>query len=147
MKNILAITLFTLASIACAVAQQPDSAPDRSSGQTAPGSSQAPGASQSQPSAPDSRGQASNAPITEGCLGGTNPRYTITDKTGTTYKLNIPPNADASKLASHVGESVQVLGDVKDPGTAGNASINVQSIGRGTGNCPNSGSGTQSPKQ
>ncbi len=150
MKNISIITLFMLATLAWAAAQQPGSASERSSGQATSPSSQAPSASPSQPSTPSSpdqsgsRSQAPNAPVTEGCLGGSDPNYTITDKTGTTYKLNIPPNADASKLASHVGESVQVLGDVKDTDKAtGNASINVQGVGRGTGKCPASGS--QSP--
>jgi hypothetical protein len=153
MKNILVITLFMLASVAWAAAQQPGSAPDPSSGQATSPSSQAPSASQSQPSNPGSgqsqaQGQAPNAPITEGCLGGKDPHYTITDKAGTTYKLNIPPTANTSKLASHVGEPVQVLGDVKDPGKSGNGSINVQGIGKGTGNCPMGGSsGAPSPKQ
>ena len=150
MKNILAITLFMLATLAWAAAQQPSSTSEQSSGQATSPSSQAPGA-QSQPSSPGqatpqtgaqagSQGQAPNAPITEGCLGGTDPNYTITDKAGTTYKLNIPANADSSKLASHLGESVQVLGDVKDAGKTGNATIDVQGIGRGAGKCPTSGS-------
>jgi len=104
------------------VAQQPGSTPKQSSGQAG------------------SQGQAPNMPVTEGCLGGSNPNFTITDKAGTTYKLNIPPSADTSKLAQHVGESVQVAGNVKDPGKAGSASIDVQGIGRGTGQCPTSGS-------
>jgi len=142
MKNILAITLFLLATLAWTVAQQPGS-----SGQATSPSS--PGASQSQPSAPGAadQSQTPSAPITEGCLGGSNPNYTIKDKTGTMYKLNLPPNADGSRLASHIGESVQVLGDVSN-GRPGNASINVQRIGRGTGNCPGSGAtGAQPPKQ
>jgi hypothetical protein len=151
MKNILLMTLFMLATLAWAAAQQPGSAPERNSGQTTSPSSQAPGATQTQPSTPGSadqagsRGQASNAPVTEGCLGGSAPNYTITDKTGTAYKLNMPPNADTSKLASHVGESVQVQGDVKDTGKPGNASIDVQAVGRGTGNCPASGSRDAQP--
>ena len=146
MKNILVITLFMLATLAWAAAQQPGSAPERSSGQATSPSSQAPGADQSQPSAPGSADQASNATVTEGCLGGTDPNYTITDKTGTAYKLNLPANANTSSLASHVGESVQVKGDVKASDKVGNASIEVQAIGRGTGTCPASGSkDTQSP--
>jgi len=152
MKNVLVMTLFMLASVAWAAAQQPGSAPDQSGGQANSPSSQAPGATQSQPSTPSSPdqnaagGPASNAPVTEGCLGGRDPHYTITDKAGTTYKLNIPASADTSKLAAHVGEPVQVLGDVKDSGTAGNSSIDVRSIGRGMGKCPMSDSGgTQTP--
>ena len=150
MKKILVITLFMLATLAWAAAQQPGSTPARSSGQANPRSSQAPDASQSQPSTPgstdqgtaqggrqaESQGRAANAPVTEGCLGGTAPNFTITDKAGTTYKLNIPANTNTSILAQHVGESVQVAGNVKD---TGNASIDVQGIGRGTGTCPSSG--------
>jgi hypothetical protein len=148
MRKFLVVSLFMLATLAWAAAQQFDSAPERNSGQAASPSSQAPGATQTQPSTPGSAnqaGQASNAPVTEGCLGGSAPNFTITDKTGTAYKLNMPPNADTSKLASHVGESVQVQGDVKDAGKPGNASIDVQGIGRGTGNCPASGSKDTQP--
>ena len=147
MKNIFVITVFMLATLAWAAAQQPGGA---DSGQSTSPSSQAPSTAQPQPPTPGSAGQpgssaqAPNAPVTEGCLGGSAPNYTLTDKAGTTYKLNIPPNADASKLASHVGESVQVLGDVKDAGKAG-GSIDVQGIGRGAGKCP--ASAQSPPKQ
>ena len=77
-------------------------------------------------------------------LGGSDPNFTITDKAGTTYKLNIPPSADTSKLGQHVGESVAVAGNV-NAGKAGNASIDVQGIGRGTGKCPASGSSGPQP--
>ena len=145
MKSIFVMTLFMLAMSAWAAGQQPGSAPDRNSGQTT-SPSQAPGTTQTQPSTPGGagQGQASSVPITEGCLGGSAPNYTIKDKTGTAYKLNMPPNADTSKLASHVGESVQVQGDVKDTGTP-NASIDVHAIGRGTGTCPGSGSRDEQP--
>ena len=128
MKNMLLITLFMLATLAWAAAQQPGGTPEQNSGQAG------------------SQGQAPNVPVTEGCLGGSNTNFTITDKAGTTYKLNFPPSADTSKLTQHVGESVQVAGNVKDTGKAGNSAIDVQGIGRGTGQCSGSGSkGTQSP--
>ena len=142
MKNIFVMTLFMLAMLAWATAQQPGSDPERNSTQTASASSQSPGTTRTQPSKPGSgdqagsRGQESQAPITEGCLGGSAPNFTITDNNGTVYKLNMPPNADTSKIAPHVGESVQVQGDVKDTGKPGNASIDVQAIGPGTGSCP-----------
>ena len=137
MKNMFLITLFMLATLAWTAAQQRGSDPAQS-GQTTSPSSQAPSASQTQPSTPDqadSRGRASNAPVTEGCLGGNDPNYTITDKAGTTYKLTMPSNSDASSLTSHVGESVQVQGDVKSTSKEG-ASIDVQRIGKGQGTCP-----------
>ncbi len=141
MKNVLVMAVFMLATLAWAAAQQPGSAPSANS--------QAPDATQAQPSAPGSAdqagGPASKAPITEGCLGGSAPNYTLTDNAGTAYKLNMPPNADTSKLASHVGESVQVQGNVKDASKPGKASIDVHAIGRGTGNCPASGSKTTQP--
>ena len=149
MKNILVMILSMLATFVAA--QQPSSAPDRNSVQTAFPSSQAPDATQTQPSKPSStdqagsQGQESQAPVTEGCLGGSSPNYTITDNAGNVYKLNMPPNADTSKLAPHVGESVQVQGDVKDAGKPGNASIDVQAIGRGTGSCPASGPRSTQP--
>ena len=152
MKNTLVMTLFILAMPAWAAAQQPGGAPERNSGQTASPSPRAASETQTQPSKPGgsadqagSRGQESQAPITEGCLGGSAPNYTITDNNGTVYKLNMPANVDTSKLAPHVGESVQVQGDVKDAGKAGNASIDVQAIGRGTGSCPASGSRNTQP--
>ena len=156
MRKILAITLFTLATLGWAAAQQSGSMGGRSGGQTTP---QVPDASQPQSSMPGSAGQntapgdtqagsqgpAANAPVTAGCLGGSDPNYTITDKAGTTYKLNIPPNADTSKLARHVGEPVQVAGNVKATGKSGNGSIDVQGIGPGMGNCPGSGAKGEQP--
>ena len=153
MKKVFVVTVFMLATLVWAVAQQPGS-----DGQATSPSSQLPNAGQRQPEAPDSadhdaaqtgaqpgsQGPAANVPITEGCLGGSNPNFTITDNAGTTYKLNLPPNADASSLAPHVGESVQVMGDVKRAGSAG--SIDVSRIGRGTQTCPTSSpSGRQPP--
>ena len=76
MKNILVMTLFILQMVAWAAAQQPGSRPERNSGQIASLSSQAPGATQTQPSKPGSadqagsRGQEPQAPVTQGCLGG-----------------------------------------------------------------------------
>ncbi|HYV73278.1 MAG TPA: hypothetical protein VFB24_03375 [Candidatus Binatia bacterium] len=155
MKKILLIAVFMLATLIWAAAQQSGSTPGPNSGQATSPSSQAPGASQSQPSTPGSvdqgtgqsgsQSQAASAPVTEGCLGGSNPNYTLTDKAGTTYKLNIPQNADTSKLAQHVGESVNVAGNVNS-GKAGNSSIDVQGIGKGMGKCPGSSStGAQPP--
>jgi len=127
----------------------PDSAgqaPAQSPQNQSPTQSQDPASRGSAQSGAGSQGQAANAPITEGCLGGSNPNFTITDKAGTTYKLNIPPGADASVLTPHVGESVQVMGQVSNGGGAGKASsIDVSKIGRGTMNCQASNS--KQPKQ
>ncbi len=159
MKTLFLISLFLLATLAWAAAQQPGAMPHGSGGQATspnpqiPDASQSPGA-QSPGSMPGSAGQqggpeagapSANAPVTEGCLGGTNPNYTITDNAGKKYKLNIPAGADASPLQSHVGESVAVMGPVSG-GSSDNASIDVSKIGRGTTKCPGSGSkGAENP--
>jgi hypothetical protein len=123
MRKMFAISLSMLATLAWAAAQQPSNPPDRSAPQ----------------------GPAVNAPVTEGCLGGSDPNFTLTDKAGTTYKLNIPPTADTSKLGQHVGEAVAVAGNVTTA-KAGDPSIDVQGIGRGSGTCPGAGNkGAQQP--
>ena len=155
MRKSLAVIVFILATLTWSLAQssgaapsagqQPPSAgsqaPDAGQTQTSPSAPAAPSGSSAQtPSQPgaqsQAQGQLPNAPIMEGCLGGSDPAYTLTDKAGTTYKLNFPNTANVSVLASHVGESVKVMGDVQDAGKAGQSSINVSKIGRGQGTCP-----------
>lgn len=153
MRKMLAVTLFMLATLAWAAAQQPGMGPG-AAGSQGPGTGrmqpQTPGGVDQQPGQPGMQsgpqGPAASGPVTEGCLGGTNPNFTLTDNSGTTYKLNIPPAADTSKLAAHVGESVNVAGNVNGGGK--NQSIDVTGIGRGTGTCPaGSSKGSQSPQQ
>jgi hypothetical protein len=155
--KMLIVTVFMLAALAWAAAQQPSGTPEHRGGQATSRNSQVPNASEPPASTPGSRdqdaaqspaqaGSQGQAAITEGCLGGSNPNFTITDKAGTTYKLNLPPYADASPLTPHVGESVQVMGEVKNAGTPDKASIDVSKIGRGAGTCPaGSSRGAQSP--
>lgn len=142
MRKTLVLGVFVLAMMAWSVAQQP--APGSAPGPQAPGAMQqqnpsvpdasqstAPGASNPSTAAPGSDPTAAgNAPITEGCLGGSAPNYTLTDKSGTTYKLSFPSSANTSPLSSHIGESVQVMGQVSAN------SIDVTKIGKGTGTCP-----------
>ncbi len=146
MRRTLAVCLFVIATFTWALAQtgsatpgaQPPSAGAQSSGAT---QSQAPSASAGQDPAQ------SAAPITQGCLAGSNGAYTITDTAGKTYKLNFPPNANVSVLSSHIGESVAVMGDVQGSGKSGQ-SINVSRIGRGSSTCSAGSSATpQSPKR
>ena len=158
MKKMLVVaTVIVMAALVWA--QQSGGVPGQTGSQSTSPSSQIPG--QQQPSMPGTAGQnapqtggqpggpaAANSPVTEGCLGGSSPNFTITDTSGATYKLNIPANADASVLTPHVGESVQVQGDVKQAGN--NSSIDVTRIGRGSGKCPGSSArptpdGTQQP--
>lgn len=159
MKRMLLLTAFLLATLAWAAAQtgsMPQGANQSSSQSSQPEASSsqstAPGASQSQSTSPGASGQTGNqssatstasAPVTEGCLGGSASNYTVTDKAGKTYKLNIPANTDASPLASHIGESVKVLGNVNNTGSS--PSIDVQQMGRGTGTCPGSSSAAPQP--
>src|SRR5262249_49066529 len=133
MKYAIALVVLTFTMSLWTVAQQPDT----SGGQPASPSSRTPGASQTQPSVPQTPGagqtqpsvpgagnqdspqmpgdasQVGNPSMIEGCLGGTSPNFTITDKAGTTYKLNFPPGANTSALESHIGESVRAIGPVK----------------------------------
>ena len=113
-----------------------------------------------------SQAPAADSTITEGCLGGSSPNFTITDKNGTTYKLDIPKEADTTPLNKHIGESVQVMGAVNNPSgsnsatpatgsaapgsstgaaAASQASIQVTRIGRGTGTCAGSTTGAKPP--
>jgi len=182
MRNVLIVTLFLLVSMAWAVAQQQDpasqgapagqaSSPNAtmndsgqqtspapgSTGQTAPGmppSGQTPGQA-----APPSSDQApmGNISVTEGCLGGTAPNFTITDKAGVVYKLNIPSTTDTTVLTKHIGESVQVAGQVNGAGSSASAtsggassassgaSIDAKKIGRGTGTCPGGAADKSAP--
>jgi hypothetical protein len=128
-------------------------APGQQTGQ-APGQ-QTPGQQPDNPAgAPDMGTQAqAGQKVVEGCLGGKNPDYTVKDDSGKTYKLLIPPGADASVLSQHIGESVKVTGTV-GAGEVGAASagadasgdaIAVSKISRGTSKCP-AGAQSQAPQ-
>src|SRR5947199_10103807 len=151
MRKILAVSLFVLATLTWSLAQNPGATPPSAqqppstdaNQQTPPsaGAAQNPSQPGAQPGSqsgaqPQPQSQMPNAPITEGCLAGSNAGYTLTDKAGTTYKLNFAATANVSVLSAHVGESVKVMGDVTDAGKAGQSSINVSKIGRGAGTCP-----------
>jgi hypothetical protein len=147
MKKSIFLGALMLSALAWAGAQQPNSMPAQSDAQAPTPNSQVPSSGEPQPATPGGAeqnapqagpqsgapGQAANAPVTEGCLGGSNPNYTITDSGGKTYKLVLPPNADGSRLAPHIGESVQVMGDLKQGGGAN--SIDVSKVGKGAGKC------------
>lgn len=155
MKKFLTFTVFMLATLAWAAAQQPGAGQAGSQG-SMPGTAQS---QRSMPGSPDQNAppsgmqaggqdQAQSAPLTEGCLGGNAPNFTVTDTAGTTYKLNIPAGADTSKLAPHVGESVLVQGNVRDTGK-GTGAIDVRGIGPGRSKCSASGAAPMQtpPKQ
>jgi hypothetical protein len=183
MKKVLVLTLFLLVSMAWAVAQTHDpsaqgqaSSPSPtvndsgqqtsptpgSAGQATPGmppssSQQMPGQTQTAPPSGDQGSAMGNISVTEGCLGGTAPNFTITDKAGKVYKLNIPEGTNTAVLDKHIGESVQVAGQVNGAGTSASASssgasssssgasIDAKKIGRGTGTCPGGAAGSKAP--
>ena len=151
MRKILAVSLFVLATLTWSLAQNPGATPPSAQQPPSAGATQqtppSAGANPSQPGAAQPQQNASaNATITEGCLGCSGTDYTLTDKAGTTYKLNFPATANLSTLSSHVGESVRVLGDVTNAGKAGQSSINATKIGRGTGTCPAASSAPAQPQ-
>lgn len=141
-KSVFIAVLMLFALVVWAGAQQPSGAPAQTGPQA---TTPTPGASSQSPSAmpgpagpsepqatpqAGTSGAATNGSITEGCLGGTNPNYTLTDSSGKKYNLVLPQGADGSKLTPHVGESIQVLGE------ASGSSINVSKVGKGNGTCP-----------
>ena len=150
MRSTFVLTLVLLFA-AFAVAQQQPTAPSdpgqsQAQNPNAPSPNQAPNAQ-----SPD-RDQQRNLPQSdapmppaaaqgdtiEGCLGGTNPNFTVTDKDGTEYALVVPQGTDASVLSKHVGEPVQVQGAVDSAGLSapvGGHSIRVARIGKGSANC------------
>jgi len=59
----------------------------------------------------------------EGCVSGSDGKYTLTDKQGTTYQLT----GDTSKLAEHVGHEVKITGST----SGGSASSGAASAAAG----------------
>ncbi len=98
MRKIVLVTFVLFVVAALAVAQ----------GQN----SQAPStASPSQKSAP----QASAAETAiEGCLGGAAGNYTVTDRAGMVYKLQLPNDTQNAVIDKHVGQEVRVKGTLEN---------------------------------
>jgi hypothetical protein len=65
---------------------------------------------QSDQTAPMGKGKANQTSV-QGCLGGSDGNYTLTDKTGNTYQLT----AGSADLKSHVGQQVQISGSTNPP--------------------------------
>jgi hypothetical protein len=73
----------------------------------------------SSPSSPAAAGsgqaaQSGGQMMVEGCLGGSDGNYTLSDSNGTVYQLT----GDTAKLSAHVGHEVKISG-TSDSGTAG----------------------------
>jgi hypothetical protein len=127
MRKTLLLAMILLVFAAWAVAQQ---------GSTTPAS---PGSENTQAAQPAPSGNS-----IEGCLGGSAGNFTLTDKAGNTYQLQLPPNADTSKLSPHTGEEVRVTGTVGS--RAGKQSINVTKMDSMGNKCGNKTSGTNPSK-
>jgi len=134
MRKTLLLATILLAFAAWAVAQQDPTAP----------SAQAPSAAQT-PSAQSPDNQTA-LPATgdtiEGCLGGSAGNFTVTDKSGTTYQLQLPQGTDTDNLNKHVGEEVRVTGATSNAAAGNQASIHVTKMNKiadtcGTGSTAN----------
>lgn len=145
MRKFSLLTLILLVSVGWAMAQSsatPGAPPDQSQQPSAqspsaqPGTPAEPGQQPAAPAAAQQPGmpsdQASQAGqdasaagagnSVEGCLGGSAGNFTIIDKSGITYQLQLPAGADASKLNSHLGEEVRVTGTMANAKQSGDAS-------------------------
>jgi hypothetical protein len=126
MRNTLLLTMILLVFAAWAVAQQGTTSPSAPTGDQ----SQAPQSS-------------AGEKMVEGCLGGSASNLTVTDKAGTTYQLQLPPNADTSKLSRHIGEEVRVTGTVVGASSSGAA--NPSSSAGTAGSAPSAGESSMQP--
>jgi hypothetical protein len=143
MRKTLLSTLILLALSAWVVAQQAPNS--QSSPSTSQGTaSQAPN-SQSAPNSGQGAQSAAGQNMVQGCLGSSGNNYTVTDKSGTSYQLQLPQGADGNALKPHVGEEVRVEGSTSNGGAsasgggsaAGQPSITVKNIYRVSTTCSN----------
>lgn len=131
MRKILLLTIVLLVFAAWAVAQQgttSPSAPPRDNSQS-------------------SQQSALGANVTDGCLGGSAGNFTVTDKAGTTYQLQLPANADTSKLGQHIGQEVRVTGTTSSASGSASASssANSGSSAGAAGSAPSAGASSAQP--
>ena len=97
MRKIMLLTFVLLIVAAWAVAQQGSN-------------SQAPSTSSSSQEPSQQAGSAESA--VEGCLGGSTGNYTVTDKSGMIYKLQLPNESHNAEIDKAVGQEVRVHGTV-----------------------------------
>lgn len=125
MRKTLFVTTILLALAAWGIAQQQ------------PNSQRPPNSTQG--TSPSSADQNS----VQGCLGGSGNNFTVTDKGGTSYQLQLPAGANASALKPHIGEEVRVEGTTSNTSGSSSAasasgnqpSINVKNIFRVSPTC------------
>jgi hypothetical protein len=82
--------------------------------------------SSNQTSASQSDSNAAGSQTIEGCLSGTNGKYTLTDSQGKSYDVS---GGDSAKLANHVGHEVKITGTV----SSGSASSTGSQMGSSSG--------------
>jgi hypothetical protein len=92
--------------------------------------------SQSAPSTSQGTSQSADQNSVQGCLGGSGSNFTVTDKTGTSYQLQLPQGANPAALKPHVGEEVRVEGSMAG-GSSSSPSAGGSSAGRPTINVKN----------
>jgi hypothetical protein len=112
MRRLLLLVSVLLLGVSWVAAQD-----STSTGQTSSGQNNA-----SQTSASQSDSNAAGAQTIEGCLSGSNGKYTLTDSQGKSYDLS---GGDSAKLANHVGHEVKITGTVG----AGSASSSDSQMG------------------
>lgn len=84
----------------------------------------------------------------EGCLGGTDGNFTLTDKAGMTYQLQ----GENSELAKHIGHEVRIMGMESAAGSTSASpssenTISVQKVKMISDSCSSSQGAGSSPKQ
>ena len=133
MKQLLLVGVMLLSG--AWVAAQSTSSPSSS------GSSESGSAASSQ-SGSDAGQSAGAHQSVEGCLSGSDGKYTLTDKQGTAYQLT----GDTSKLAEHVGHEVKITGSTSSgEGSAasagGSQTLEVKSVKHVSKTCQSGGMG------
>ncbi len=133
MKKTLLLTLILLVSAAWAVAQTSQStspsSPSSTQSYLSGSSSGQMGSQSSQPSSQSSSGMSNTAKEThiQGCLSDSAGNYTLTDSSGTTWKLE----GDSSDLSKHVGQEVRISGSSSSAGMGSSATGSSASSGAG----------------
>ena len=123
MRRILFLSVVLLAASAWVMAQQDANSPNN-------------------PANGQGTTQSASANSVQGCLGGSGNTFTVTDKGGTSYQLQLPQGADTSNLKPHIGEEVRVEGTTSNgsgsnsaASASGKPTISVKNIYRVAPTC------------
>jgi hypothetical protein len=125
MKQLLLVAVLLLGGAWVAAQSTPSSDPSSSVSGSSQSSASQSGSATSSQSGSEASGSHQSV---EGCLSGSDGKYTLTDKQGTTYQLT----GDTSKLAEHVGHEVKITGSSgAGAGSAGSAASSGAGAGGG----------------